>query len=228
MIRFTLLEQRGLSCAVMSDQTDGDCGIREAARFTLDTFLRRVGVDAERLVRLRQVHGCDIVCADTMTEPLNDDFPEADGVVTNRSGVALGISVADCAPVVLYEPVRHAVAALHAGREGIRQNIVAAGVQMLWETYGADPGQLLALVGPCAGPCCYEVSAELADAWAAVGLPCRDRHLYLSQAIHEQLETAGVIRHNIAVVPHCTVCGGGYHSYRADKTSNRNLVIVML
>lgn len=148
--------------------------------------------------------------------------------MTNRPGVPLGISVADCTPVLLYNPITQAVATLHSGREGTFQNIAAAGVRSLCDAYGGHAGQILALIGPCAGVCCYEVSEEITQAWMAKGLSAQGRNLNLSLTIREQLENAGVIRHNITVVPHCTVCGGGFYSYRADKTSHRNLVIVML
>ncbi len=223
MIRLTSMEQAGLALAVMSDKRDGDCGTDAAAA----AFRGRLNVRVDRLVRLRQVHGTRIVDVAAI-DPVSRLLPEADGVMTSQPRVALGIGVADCAPVLLYNPVRGAVAALHSGREGVRGNIAAAGVEALRAQCGGSSGQIVALIGPCARICCYEVSPEMAADWRAAGLPGRGRNLDMSAAICAQLENAGVIRHNIHVVPHCTVCGGGFFSYRADKTSHRNLVVVML
>lgn len=226
MIHFPFLEERGLPCAAMSDKSDGDCGSRVEAHNTAAGFLKNLGICPNQLRRVRQVHGCRIVEANAIMPGM--DFPEADGIITNSPGVPLGISVADCAPVLLFNPKTKAIAALHAGREGVRLNIASAGVQTLCDQYGGTPDQLLALVGPCAGACCYEVSPEMALCWQQSGLPAQGRNLNLAEGIGHQLEYCGVIRHNIAVVPHCTVCGGGFYSYRADKTSHRNLVVVML
>lgn len=224
MMRFTEFEEAGPRFAFMSDKHDGDCGSREEARGNVQILLENVGCCPQRLIRLRQVHGRRIVEAGEIgTLPT-----EADGVITDMPGLALGISVADCTPVLLYDPVLRVAAALHAGREGTFQNIAAAGVDALCSRYGSVPASLHALVGPCAGPCCYEVSEECAARWRAEGLPGNGRNLNLREANRLQLENAGLFRHNIGLVPHCTVCGGLFFSYRAGEVSNRNLVVVML
>ena len=228
MIHFSFLEERGLSLAVMSGKQEGDCSSREEASGTAASFLHKLSLSPNQLRRVRQVHGTRVVEVTDARVASRSDFPEADGLITNCAGVPLGISVADCAPVVLYNPVKKAIAVVHAGREGVRHNIVSVGIHALCDRYGGNPAQLLALTGPCAGVCCYEVSPEMAQSWRAAGLPTQDRNLDLARAIGQQLENDGVLRHNRAVVPHCTVCGGGFFSYRADKTLHRNLVIVML
>ncbi len=227
MIHFEHLERAGLRLALMTDKSDGDCGSRPGARASVDALLRRLSAKPECLVRVKQVHGVRIVDAQAAMNTPADAPIEADGLVTQQPGIALCVSVADCAPVLLFDPCGGAVAVLHAGREGTRQNIAGAGVQALADRFAARPTSLLALIGPCAGPCCYEVSPSLAAAWREAGLPARGRRLDLPGANRLQLENAGVIRHNIRVVSHCTVCGGEFFSYRAEKTSNRNLVLVM-
>ena len=228
MIRFTEFEEAGPRFAFMSDKADGDCGSREEARGNVQALLDRAGCRPERLVRLRQVHGCRIVEAGETPGSPGALPPEADGVITDAPGLALCISVADCAPVLLYDPVTGAAAALHAGREGTFQHIAAAGVKALCTRFGCAPASLHAVIGPCAGPCCYEVSEECAARWRDLGLPARGRNLNLWEANRLQLENAGLFRHNIGLVPHCTVCGGLFFSYRAGEVSNRNLVVVML
>ncbi|MCK5863027.1 MAG: polyphenol oxidase family protein [Candidatus Hydrogenedentes bacterium] len=228
MIRFTSLEKSGLSVAAMSGREEGDCGIGDNASANVTAFLRALSLSPGQLFRVRQVHGIRVVEAVAIREGLPADFPEADGMITNCPGVVLGICVADCAPVLLYNPVIKAVAALHAGREGICHDIVSAGIHALCTTYGGFPDQLQALIGPCAGGCCYEVSREMADIWSAAGRATQGRNLHLSLEIQHQLENNGVIRHNIEVVASCTVCGGNFYSYRADGTPHRNLVVVML
>ncbi|HEX73046.1 MAG TPA: laccase domain-containing protein, partial [Candidatus Hydrogenedentes bacterium] len=151
MIHFEHLERAGLRLALMTDQSDGDCGSRPGTRAHVDAVLRRLPMKPERLVRVKQVHGVRIVDAQEAINAPPDGLIEADGLVTQQPGIALCVSVADCAPVLLFDPRVGAVAALHAGREGTRQNIVGAGVQALADGFAAQPASLYAVIGPCAG-----------------------------------------------------------------------------
>ncbi|MFA7692934.1 MAG: laccase domain-containing protein [Candidatus Hydrogenedentes bacterium] len=230
MIRFPFLEEAGLSAAFISDKSDGDCSIRPEAEGTARRLLDPLGIDIDLVYRLRQVHGNHIL--DTKRFPAlmgrEKDYPEADGMITTEPGTALGISVADCAPVILFDPEAQVLAALHAGREGTLCNIAGKAVNLLVRDYACSVASIKALIGPCAGVCCYEVSESCAAQWQDQGLPRQGRYLDLGQANQSQLETAGLIRHNIVVVPHCTVCGDLFFSYRSGEISNRNLVVVML
>jgi YfiH family protein len=116
--------------------------------------------DATGLVfaRVRQVHGTRVVRAGAATEPAE----EADAVVSVATGVAACVSVADCVPVLLADPEGGAVAAVHAGWRGTIALAVAEGVRALARE-GADASRLVAVIGPSIGPCCYEVSPELAE-----------------------------------------------------------------
>lgn len=229
MMHFEKLEKAGLRCAAISDLSDGDCRDTTETQRNVYRFLTALTINPTALVRLRQVHGTHIVDAnEALIHKRAGSRIEADGVYTSRPGIALGITVADCAPVILYDPERRVTAAIHAGREGILNTIAAKGVHALRQTYGCCPDSLVAVVGPCAGVCCYEVSIEIVDQWKRIGLPCIGRKLDLAAALRWQLETAGVFRHNIEIVPHCTVCGGVFFSYRAGGQSSRNLVVVML
>ncbi|HOC68327.1 MAG: Laccase domain protein [Candidatus Hydrogenedentes bacterium ADurb.Bin101] len=228
MIHFASLEAAGLRVAAMSDKSDGDCSNRPEAQTTVARFLKSLSVPPDTLVRLRQIHGNRVVEAQSAMVGRHAALEEADGLVSRESGRTLGIGVADCTPVLLYDPHHKAVALLHAGREGTLRNIAAAGVRTLCKRYRCDPAALRAAIGPCAGECCYEVSAECAGKWRDAGLPLRGRHLRLQASNCIQLENAGLLRHNIEVVPHCTICGGLFFSYRAGEISNRNLVVMML
>src|SRR5512146_2739323 len=116
-----------------------------------------------RFARVRQVHGARAVRADAPTAPAL----EADVVVTQAPGVAACVSVADCVPVLLADPETGAVAAVHAGWRGTLAGAAAEGVRALAREAGAPAARLLAAVGPSIGPCCYEVSADLAAQFRA-------------------------------------------------------------
>ena len=90
--------------------------------------------------------------------------PERDGICTNEPGVALVCFSADCTPVLLHDPVRRAVAAIHAGWRGTAKGIVARCVEAMTREFGTDPADLQAAVGPCIGPCCFETDRNVPEA----------------------------------------------------------------
>jgi YfiH family protein len=110
-----------------------------------------------------QVHSAVAVTADA---PWGDTRREGDAVVTARAGVMCGALSADCAPVLLFDPVARIVGAAHAGWRGALGGIVAATVARMGEL-GADPARIVAVVGPCIGPDSYEVGADFREAFAA-------------------------------------------------------------
>lgn len=169
-----------------------------------------------RLYLLRQVHGARVAQA-----PF-EGSPEADAVTAHAAGALVGIETADCLPVLLVDPVRLAVAAVHAGWRGTSHGVAARAVAAL-AAAGSRPGDLMAALGPGIGPCCYEVGEELRPAFgelAAVVFRAGPRgrpHLDLREANLRQLRDAGLCARNIHQVAECTYClSGRYHSFRRD------------
>jgi len=127
-------------------------------------------------------------------------FPATDGLVTAVPGVALTIMVADCAPVLFWDPVNRAIGAAHCGRGGLVRGILDATVVALKETFGTDPADLIAGVGPCIGFDSYEVGdAEAAPFDELFGpgaftRPSRPGHAFvdLPGAVRRQLGDLGV------------------------------------
>lgn len=91
----------------------------------------------------------------------------ADASITNRSGLLLAVQTADCVPILLVDPKKRAVAAVHAGWRGTLQRILTKAVGQMQMQFGSEPADLLAAVGPAIGPCCYEVGTEVASAFSA-------------------------------------------------------------
>lgn len=232
MMRFPLLETAGLELAAISGRSEGDCGRHAADPAHRAVFLQKCGVSSQSLALVRQVHGTAVAVADTCGPETADgivvDLGEADGIITRQPDIVLGIAVADCVPVWLYDPRTHSGGLLHAGREGTVSGICREGVRLLGECYGAEPGNILAVVGPSAGPCCYEVSQEMAARLREGGFPLSGRHLDLWRANREILEKSGLNSHNIHVMAHCTICGGRFYSFRKDGGKERNLAVLRL
>jgi YfiH family protein len=173
--------------------------------------------------RVRQVHGARVVRALAPCEPVE----EADAVLSTAEGVAACVSVADCVPVLLADPGTGAVAAVHAGWRGTLAGVVAEAVRSLERTAGAPPARLLAVIGPSIGPCCYEVSEDVAARFGdelpgsvvrgpAAGGAARP-HVDLWAANSGVLARAGVPADQVQVLGRCTSCERDrFFSHRRD------------
>lgn len=225
MIRFAEYEARGPALAAMTESKDGDFSFRSLqARSDLTELL---GEESAGLQLVSQVHGTRVVIAESANAGVTI-LGEGDALVTGARGIALGIRVADCVPVYLYEPVRRCGALIHAGREGTRAGISGHAVCVLRKEFNADPAGMAALIGPSAGPCCYEVDVETAKACSDSGLRVTGRMIDLWASNAEELVRAGLRTVNIDVTRICTICGRAFHSYRRTGTRERNLAVLML
>ena len=117
------------------------------------------------LVTVRQIHS-DLI--HRITEVPKNNAPLAgDGMVTNIAGILLGVLTADCLPVIVVDPRRHAVGVFHAGWRGTAKRIVEKGIGEMHRWFASDPGDLKAAIGPGIRGCCYEVGPEVRSAFEA-------------------------------------------------------------
>jgi hypothetical protein len=130
-------------------------------------------IGAARVLTLTQVHGCATVTV-RRGEPSPPDGAQADVIVSDDPDVAVGVRAADCVPLLIADPGTGAVGAVHAGWRGTAAGAAREAVEALTREFGARPEDLVAVLGPSIGPCCYEVGSELVDAFAAAG---HARHL---------------------------------------------------
>jgi len=188
---------------------------------------RTFGSRVEKFVMVSQCHGTDILVID---EP-NPDYNHfqklaCDGIITNQPGVMIAVGVADCLPVLLLDPVKKVVAALHAGWKGTAGNIAAKGVESLVKLFGSDSRDILAALGPAIGPCCYEVDIPVKQAFAGSGIDWElcatlsdigSWKLDLAAANRQQLMAAGLAEENIEAAEQCVSCQHDwFFSYRRD------------
>lgn len=193
------------------------CGdSEEAIRNNRRALCLMLGIDDDRLVMPHQVHETKVAQVDEAFYSLNaDERREAlegvDALMTNLKGVCTGVSTADCIPVLLYDPEKRAVCAVHAGWRGTVKRIVEKAIEAMTETYGTRPQQLLAQIGPGIHLESFEVGDEVYEAFAQAGfdLPAiscllQKWHIDLPECNRLQLLAAGLQPQNINVSPVCT------------------------
>ena len=186
------------------------------------------------LISVKQVHGTDALVVDW---PLNesDQFPGGwDALVTDQPGVTVAVRTADCVPVLLHDPRKRVVAAIHAGWRGAVAGIVTKTLRLMAVRFGSMQADLRVSIGPSAGPCCYEVDSPVLDQ-LRMGLPdwesvvCDNQgakaRLDLKALVRKQVEGAGVPLSSISSVNLCTICQDRlFYSYRREGRVNGTMV----
>jgi polyphenol oxidase len=157
----------------------------------------------------RQQHGTTVNAIERVTGSEGRALAiDADGQATALRGVGAMVMAADCLPVAL--GCRGAVAMVHAGWRGLAAGVLEQGVAALRNLAGGEP--IEAIVGPCAGVCCYEVGAEVHATFG--GAHRAGDHIDLRAIAHERLAAAGVGR--VRDVQACTICDERFFSHRRE------------
>jgi len=222
-----------LRCRPLADIADhfftvGNLELRDS-HHEWDAVAREIGLDFDRVLLLRQVHGNDVSVA-RKGQYVAGPRPEADAAVTDDPTIAIGVRVADCAPILIGDRRRHVVGAAHAGWRGTVDRVAMAAVEAMRERFGSRPDDLVAAIGPCLGACCGEVGPEVLERfreaghrtheltrWFASGRGDR-LQLDLPRANGDQLAAAGVPPSQIHLSGLCTKsCPEIFHSYRVRK-----------
>lgn len=159
----------------------------------------QMGVTPDNFLTLHQIHSPDAVVA---SGPWNGSRPKADALVSNTEGLSIGVTTADCGPVLFVDPHARVIGAAHAGWKGALSGILESTIEAM-EKLGADRGGIVAAIGPLIRQHSYEVGAEFverfldADAeYARFFLPgSRDGHAMFDLAglIRLRLENAGIL-----------------------------------
>jgi YfiH family protein len=180
-----------------------------------------------------QVHGNDIRIVREPSQAqqrpyATGDEDRCDALVSNLPHTLLGVKTADCVPLLMGDPVTGAFAAVHAGWRGTMASIATHAVKKLEREYNVRPEDLRVAIGPAAGPCCYEVGADVIDVFKAkfedaddLFTPARAGHalIDLLEANRRQLLSMGVVGERIHLSPLCTMCRTDlFFSYRREKS----------
>lgn len=183
-------------------------------------FAKALGLDPDRLTVAGAVHGAEVARVDAPAGAVRG----RDALVTDRPGVGLLASFADCCPVLLYDPAAGALALVHAGWRGTAAGVTSRAVAALAREYASRPAGLVAGIGPGICAACYEVGEEVAARFdpAFVRPSPAGRHLLdLAAANRAQLEAAGVPAGRIHVHGACTRESVALPSHRRSPDGSR-------
>ncbi|MHB8709724.1 MAG: peptidoglycan editing factor PgeF [Desulfuromonadales bacterium] len=216
-------------------------GDQQAAVEANRTALTRAfDLPPQLLLTVQQVHGSEILVIDQPNPDFNHyQRVECDAVIINQPGVMAGILVADCYPVVLYDPDGPAAGVVHVGWRGAAAGLLGRTVQAMREMFGSRPERLCAAIGPGVGGHGYEVDRPVREAfragaggWEQIARETTLGHwlLDLRLSCQLQLEAAGVQGARIDTVAECTCCHREtFYSYRRDNgRTGRQIGFVLL
>ena len=196
-----------------------------------------LGIADSQLLYPHQTHGCKVVEIDRelLALPSGEQQQRLDGVdavVTRQRGICIGVSTADCIPIIIYDPRHHAVAAVHAGWRGTVGRIVQKAVAKMAARFGSEAGSMSAVIGPGISKKNFEVGWEVWQQFADAGFPMdaisdsaelndrgRRPHIDLLRCNKLQLIEAGLSGHAV------TECGICTYDNTADFFSARRLGI---
>ena len=193
------------------------CGdSEESIKRNREALCQLLGIEDHSLLMPHQVHLAEIAVVDREmltlpTEEIQQKLDGIDALMTNEAGVCIGVSTADCIPVLLYDPIQRASCAIHAGWRGTVQRIVEKAVTRMTEVFGSDPKNLIAQIGPGIHLESFEVGDEVYQTFEKEGFPMEliskkyeKWHIDLPECNRLQLVAAGIPETHIAVSPVCT------------------------
>jgi YfiH family protein len=186
-------------------------------------------VDPARFLLLRQVHGDGVL---VLKHPVGGFHAplEYDAVMTDAPDLFLGILTADCLPILIVDKIRRVVAAVHAGRQGTALRLLTTVLRKMEEVFKSPPGDLLVSMGPCIGPCCYEIDEKVfRSEWKPFSVSSGKNkwRIDLAEINLSLLREAGITEDRISRVGLCTCCHADlFYSYRREGRTGRQLSFI--
>lgn len=190
---------------------------QEAVIQNRNIFFGALGIELDHVASAYQVHGDGIL---HVHAPCREEG--FDALITDVPGIFLTVTVADCTPILVLDPVRPAIAAVHAGWRGTVLGILQKTILRMQEVFGTNPADCRAFIGTCIDDCSYEVDADVAqhfrEPYARWSPELKKYLIDLKAANQAQLLQAGLIAENIEISPFSTVLNNDlFFSYRKEK-----------
>lgn len=188
-------------------------------------------IQYNQLVFPRQTH---TNCVAEIADVPKTEISETDALVTSQKDICLCVQTADCVPILLFDPIKKVISAIHAGWRGTVKKIVEIAVQKMTDNYGSSQENILALIGPSIGPDVYEVGDEVVKQ-VRENIPNAGKTLYknskgkshfnLWDANRQLLLNAGIKSKNIETAGECSFTENTkYFSARRDGVDTGRMV----
>ncbi|MEE8205386.1 MAG: peptidoglycan editing factor PgeF [Nitrospinaceae bacterium] len=202
-------------------------------------LLENLNIDSKELFFVKQVHGDRVFVLDDPQKSADQvEQVEADALITHLTEKPIAVLTADCVPVILYDPAKHVVGVIHAGRKGTQMGIVSNTISIISKVYGSRPRDVVMALGPAIGGCCYEVDdpciapfrEKYRDWKDFVTINSQSRFMLdLLKANEVDGVRGGISKENIHRSGECTSCNNDrWFSYRREGTTGRIVSLAML
>ncbi|MDF2438840.1 MAG: pgeF [Bacteroidota bacterium] len=192
-----------------------------------ELFFRALNIRPEQVTKSHQVHGTNVMI---VNGPLSTEGYDA--LITNKPGVFLAVSIADCTPILIHDEKNNAVAAIHAGWRGTAGSIVSNALELMKKNYGTEEKDCKAFIGACISYENFEVGEEVAMNFDQTLKRFDDKKqkwfVDLKAANKQQLTDAGVLPENIEVSSHCTLRDQDlFFSHRGENGKTGRMMAVI-
>ncbi len=194
-------------------------------------FLSRLSITNFQVVSAKLVHKNTVTIVDI--NEAGRFIEETDGLITNKKNLFLALTVADCLPIFIYDPIKEVVCLLHAGWRGLDSNIITKGVALMQKKFTSLSENLIVGVGPGIDVCHFavkdDVLSRFMDYTNVVKKGNTQVFLNLKQIAKQQLIRNGIKENNIEISPLCTFCEKDkYYSYRRDKAAPLQAMLAVI
>ena len=191
----------------------------------------KYGFSIKNLIYMNQIHSNRVV---KIEHSMDNRIDGCDALVTNERKIPLMVMVADCIPILFYDPVQKAIGVAHAGRNGTFLGIAQKTILKMQECYDCKVEDIMVGLGASIQSCCYEVGKDLADIctknFGEGFVMIKEEKYYLDlQALNRaQLLELGIKKENIETLSTCTACDENYFSYRREGKTGRFAGFIMI
>ena len=186
----------------------------------------------ETVVHMKQIHSNIVKIVDEKDNFKNP--PTCDALITDKKNIPLMVMVADCSPLLFFDPITKTIAVAHAGRAGAFHNIVKNVLDAFRKNFHADTKDIVVCVGAAICQECYEVSYEIAKEAQSYNLEYaltqkKEKYFLNIRAIlKQQLLTEGIQESHLEISPDCSFCHKDFFSYREDSSCGRFAGVIEL
>ncbi len=175
----------------------------------------QLGIMTNLMKYQKQIHS-DVI---SYVDEASENFVESDGMISDKIGIVLNISIADCAAVLLYDYHQRIICGVHSGWRGTSLNITRKCIEKMINEFSCNSEYILAYVSPCAGGDVYEVGPEFTDIFnnRSIKKTTDGKFLFDNRTeIYHQLIESGISPNNIELSDICTITNHDFHSFRRD------------